>query len=95
VETDGRAYANPKRMANVSRANQDLANKLGLLCPVCGTPGFWVVDCISGLLCEGFGLPTREVRAEIRGCLKCDYRITQAVADREHVNAGHCDYCNR
>jgi len=94
LETDGRACANPKRMANISRANQDLANKLGSLCPACGMPGFWVVDCIAGLPCEGCGLPTRQVRAEIRGCLKCDFRITQAVADREHANAGHCDYCN-
>jgi hypothetical protein len=81
-------------MANISQATKDLVGKLGSLCPVCGTPGFWVVDRIAGLPCEGCGLPTREVRAEISGCVKCDYRITQAVAGGGHANAGHCDFCN-
>ena len=94
IETDMRAHANPTRMDNIRLAAEDLARKLCSFCPVCGTPGFWIVERLTGLPCEDCGEPTRETRAEIHGCLKCTHRFTHERTDMTHASAGRCDYCN-
>jgi len=94
VETDVRAHANPTRMHNIRLAAEDLVKKLGSLCPACGTPGFWLVERVTGLPCGDCGAPTRETRAEVRGCLRCTHRETRERTDRQFADAGRCDYCN-
>jgi len=94
IETDMRAYANPTRMDNIRLAAEQLAGKLNSLCPACGLPGFWIIESLGGLACEACGEPTREVRAEVYGCLKCPHRTTRERTDRAHASAGHCNYCN-
>jgi hypothetical protein len=94
VETDVRAHANPTRMVNIRLATEDLAAKLNSLCPACGTPGFWIVERVAGLPCADCGAPTREIRADIHGCPKCDHRETRERIGVEHADAGRCDYCN-
>ena len=93
IETDMRAHANPTRMEVIRLAAEDLVRKLCSLCPACGVPGFGIVERLAGLPCEDCGVPTRETRAEIHGCLKCAHRVTQ-VADMTSASAGRCDYCN-
>lgn len=94
AETDGRAHANPTRMAMIRLAAENLARRLGSPCPACGLPGYWLVERLPGLPCESCGLPTREPRAEVYGCLKCGYRQTRLAAGPETAEAGRCDYCN-
>ncbi len=94
VEIDLRAHANPTRMATIRLAAEDLARRLASPCPACGLPGFWVVERIAGLPCGQCGAPTREVCAEIRGCIRCDCRIRQECADRSSADPAHCDVCN-
>jgi hypothetical protein len=94
VETDGRAHANPTRMRMIGRAAEDLARKLGSLCPVCATPGFATVEHVRGLRCADCDAPTREMRAEVFGCAKCAHRVTYERTDRPFADPGHCDYCN-
>lgn len=95
VEHDLRAHAHPERMDNIRRAAEDLATKLQSVCPVCGAPGFAAVERVSGLPCADCGAPTRETRAEIRGCVRCDHRETRACADgRGYADPGRCDFCN-
>jgi hypothetical protein len=94
LETDFRAYANPMRMETIRLAAEDLARKLCSFCPACGFPGFGRVERIAGLPCEGCGAPTREIQAEVFGCLKCAHRVTYARTDIAYADAGCCDYCN-
>jgi len=94
VETDGRAHANPARMANIGLAAADLAARLASLCPVCGTPGYWQVDRVAGLPCAGCGAPTRETRASIHGCLTCAHRETRPLSGPSHADPGRCNVCN-
>ncbi len=94
VETDGRAHANPARMANIGLAAEDLAARLASLCPACGTPGYWQVDRVAGLPCADCGAPTRETRAWIHGCLKCAHRETRPLSGPSHADPGRCDVCN-
>ena len=94
VETDVRAHANPTRMAMIQRAAEDLARKLGALCPVCASPGFGLIEHIRGLPCSDCGGPTGEMRAEVLGCVKCAHRVTHERTDRQFGDPSHCDYCN-
>ena len=94
VETDGRAHANPLRMATIGQAAADLAAKLASRCPACGTPGYWQVDRVAGLPCTDCGTPTRESRAHIYGCLKCAHREIHPVTNATHADPGRCDVCN-
>ncbi|MBW8371180.1 MAG: hypothetical protein K0M66_09435 [Thiobacillus sp.] len=94
MENDLRAHAHPTRMDVIRLAAADLAAKLNSLCPACGTPGFQVMERLSGLPCADCGAPTREIRADIHGCLKCAHRETHARAGVEHADPGRCDYCN-
>ena len=94
VETDVRAHTNPTRMAMIKMAAEDLANKLGCLCPACTSPGFAAVDAIRGLRCAGCHAPTNEVSAEILGCVKCEHRVTRGRRDLMFADPGRCNFCN-
>ncbi|MDA8390415.1 MAG: hypothetical protein M0Z76_06760 [Gammaproteobacteria bacterium] len=94
VEVDLRAHANPTRLSTIRLAAVDLARRLSSRCPACSLPGFWLFESIPGLPCRACGVPTREVRAEIYGCLKCGHRVTRERAEREWADPGHCDGCN-
>jgi hypothetical protein len=94
AETDGRAHANPTRMAMIRLATEDLSRRLRSRCPACGLPGYWQVERLPGLPCESCGLPTALPRAVVHGCLKCGYRQTRPVAGPDKAEAGCCDYCN-
>jgi len=94
LENDVRAHTHPTRMEVIRLSTVDLAARLNSRCPACGTPGFGVVERLRGLPCADCGAPTREVRADICGCPKCDYRETRERANVEHADPGRCDYCN-
>ncbi|MDO9636812.1 MAG: hypothetical protein Q7I95_07610 [Thiobacillus sp.] len=94
LEHDLRAHAHPTRRDVIRLAAVDLAAKLNSLCPACGAPGFWIVERLPGLPCADCGAPTREIRADIHGCLKCARRETREHTDVEHADPGRCDYCN-
>lgn len=94
LEHDLRAHAHPTRRDAIRLAAVDLAARLNSPCPACGAPGFWVVERLAGLPCADCGAPTREVRANVHGCLKCGHRETHERPDANHADPGRCDYCN-
>lgn len=94
LEIDVRAHANPTRMETIRLAAEDLAQKLCSLCPACVTPGFWVVERLTGLPCADCGAATKETRAEIYGCLHCTYREIRERAAHRYADPGRCDDCN-
>jgi hypothetical protein len=94
LENDLRAHANPTRMAMIARAAEDLAVRLSSCCPACGTPGYASTARIPGLPCADCGAPTREPRAEVWACLKCDQRETRPVSGPALADPGRCDLCN-
>lgn len=94
IETDVRAHANPTRMNNIRSATSDLAARLSSLCPVCGSPGFWVTKRLPGLPCAECGSPTREIRVEIHACPSCAHQVTREPTERRSADPGSCDICN-
>lgn len=94
VEYDLRAHANPNRMENIRRAAEDLATKLATACPVCGTPGYALIDRLKGLPCAECGAPTHEPHADIWGCVGCNHRETRPRAEPVAADPSRCDRCN-
>lgn len=94
AELDLRAHAHPGRMENIRRAAEDLAARLGLPCPACGAPGYALVERVPGLPCAACGAPTREPRAEVWGCVRCDHRETRELTDATAADPVRCDWCN-
>lgn len=95
VERDLRAHGHPERMVNIGRAALNLAEKLASLCPHCETPGFSAAETVAGLHCAECGLPTREYRAEIWKCLRCEHRETRKRSDGVMTaDPVSCGYCN-
>lgn len=94
AETDLRAFANPRRMARIGEAAQDLLARLRSTCPACHLPGYWPTERQPGLPCSDCGLPTRVYRAEVWQCAGCRHRELIARTDRRLAKPGDCAYCN-
>jgi hypothetical protein len=92
LENDLRAHTHPTRQDNIRRAAQDLAARLQSLCASCTTPGFWAVDRIAGLPRGTCGVPTRETRAEVLACLKCDCREDRSRGGPAVVDPSRCGF---
>ncbi len=95
VETDMRAHLNPTRMIMISQLATVMANRLTCLCPQCEMPGWGKVSQELGLPCSLCNTPTREVKAVIYGCTKCDYNERQ-TAEHGQIEAepSLCEVCN-
>lgn len=95
VETDMRAHLNPSRMEVIGELAMRLAERLATHCPKCSIPGWGKVRVASGLECRMCGSATNIAKAEIFGCVKCDFEEIANCADRptyaEPVNCSHCN----
>ena len=93
LETDMRAHMNPMRLEIIAQATRNLALKLSILCPICNTPGFQIMERITGLPCEDCGAPTQETLADICRCVRCGHQVTMELPEKT-APAGRCDFCN-
>ncbi len=73
IETDMRAMYNPKRMAVIADATQQLLDKIASICPTCEMPGFSISKSLQGLPCEQCGVPTASVKTHIKSCMSCGH----------------------
>lgn len=95
VETDLRAHMNPTRQRVILRLAIRLARRLTQLCSSCGTPGWGIVDMVTGLPCEWCGGATELVREEVMGCPSCTHRELVPRSDGlRHAPPGQCPHCN-
>lgn len=94
IESDFRANHSPTRQANILACAEKLVARLQTLCPNCQTLGWGNVCTVTGLPCELCGDEVeRAIRAEISGCLSCDYRVELPIGS-QFAKASSCDYCN-
>ncbi len=95
VETDMRAMHNPKRMANIKMATQNLIQKLNQLCPSCASPGFQVVNREQGLPCRMCGTPTAMTLSHKHNCDVCGHEHTEMYPYQEkYASPQYCNQCN-
>jgi hypothetical protein len=95
VETDMRAMYNPSRMQVIEKVSQKLIEKINSTCPDCHTPGFEIVDAISGLPCKLCGSPTKSVLSYTWACKKCKHISEEKYPNgKTKEDPGYCDRCN-
>lgn len=95
VETDMRALYNPTRMKVIEKATWQLVKKLKSLCPSCQTPGFDLVDAVSGLPCALCKSPTHSTLYHVYQCKKCDYSTNKMYPRGVfQEDPTYCDTCN-
>ncbi|MEY5145723.1 MAG: hypothetical protein RL224_37 [Actinomycetota bacterium] len=93
-QSDFRAMNSPSRMQNIEHCAKKLAERISSTCPGCGLMGFGQVGHETGAPCRDCGeMVTDFIRADIVGCLRCDYR---QVVERgvDWVDPSRCYTCN-
>lgn len=93
LETDLRAHRNPRRRAVIRQATIDLLHNLLRICAQCGAPGVRQVAVVRGLPCAWCGVPTRQPKAVIYACVRCECRTTTPHGDGA-VSPEFCEGCN-
>jgi ribosomal protein L37E len=95
IETDMRAHYNPTRMEVIQKAVAKLIEKINIVCPICGTPGFGISDRREGLPCSSCGFPTRSTLAHISTCQKCGHTREEVYPHgKTNEDPMYCDNCN-
>lgn len=95
VETDMRAHQNPTRLASIRALAFRLVRRVRRSCPACQSPGWGVVQQLTGLPCAECGLPTARLRAELWGCAGCSHREERPRRDGlSKADPGDCLWCN-
>ncbi len=95
VETDMRAMYNPTRMKVIEKATWQLIEKIKSLCPTCQTPGYDIIDAVSGLPCELCKNPTRSTLYYLYRCKKCQYSNKKMFPRGiTYEDPTYCDTCN-
>lgn len=95
LQPDMRAHLNPTRMRVIRGVAFRLARRISTPCPSCQAPGFGLVDVLRRLPCAWCGGETILVRAEIHGCVRCDFRQKRPRKDgRTTADPGQCPQCN-
>lgn len=95
VDTDMRAHLNPTRMRQIALLGERLAQRLRCLCPQCDAPGFGMARALPGLPCEGCGMPTTRLLAEVHACPACGHSTQRPRSDGlACADPAHCDICN-
>lgn len=94
VIPDMRAHRNLLRMKVIRATAWKLAQRLAVLCPKCGAPGFGHVHSHRGLPCENCRQPTHWISHEIDGCSACGHAVTRPRKDgRKFASRLTCQEC--
>jgi len=95
VETDMRAMFNPTRMRIIDSLCHELIKKTQQLCPECTTPGYDIVNIITGLPCEDCGAPTQSIMTHQKQCKICRYSTEESFPTGKFTEkAMYCSFCN-
>lgn len=95
IETDMRAMYNPKRMAVIADATQQLLDKIASICPTCEMPGFSISKSLQGLPCEQCGFPTDSVKTHIKNCMSCGHEEPILFPNgKNKEDPMYCNNCN-
>ncbi len=93
IESDMRAYHNPRRMRTIARACADAIRSACIFCPSCDEPGFCVVEAIPGAPCEWCHMPTSIAKAHRIACRCCGFEVVSETGT-PYAEQRWCPDCN-
>jgi hypothetical protein len=94
IENDLRAHCNPTRQGVITKAADNLIQKLLSTCPKCSTPGYWITEQTAGLPCAECGNKTHLPMSEIWRCSACNYEDHKHLSSHHSADPSRCDFCN-
>ena len=95
VQTDMRAFMNPRRMTLIGKLGKKLADRLSHPCPRCDMPGWGLLRTERGLPCSCCGMKTNLVAHEVHGCGICGAERDVPRADgKTEADPANCPICN-
>lgn len=94
LETDMRAFMNPRRMEVIGALGAQLASRLATPCPTCHHLGWGKVRTEYGLPCSLCGSPTSLPRRDVYGCVSCDAEEKQELSRGALADPTYCPLCN-
>lgn len=94
IENDLRAHCNPARQGVISKAAENLIQKLLSTCPNCQTFGYWIKEQTAGLPCAACGRKTHLPISEIWACSTCKYEDDRPLSINRLADPSRCDFCN-
>lgn len=94
IETDMRAFMNPRRMEVIGALGAQLASRLATPCPTCHHLGWGKVRTEYGLPCSLCGSPTSLPRRDVYGCVSCDAEEKQELSQGALADPTYCPLCN-
>lgn len=95
AETDMRAMYNPSRLKVIEEATNKLIKKCNSLCPNCQTPGFDIIEFITGLPCKWCENPTDSALKQLYKCRKCNFELENEFPNgKKFEDPMYCNICN-
>lgn len=94
LQTDMRAFCNPRRMSVLAKLGRRLAERLKTHCPHCNHPGWGWTGVRGALRCGDCGCPTQSPSHDVYSCVAC--RAEEAVERSPGAEASPaiCPMCN-
>ena len=93
IEPDLRAMFSPQRREMISKAADDLSERLTSFCPNCEAPDFVVKRTKPGLPCQLCQFPTNSIGSKVKQCECCGHSEETAVATK-FADPATCPLCN-
>lgn len=94
VETDMRAFMNPRRLEVIAALGRQLAARLSTACPSCGEAGWGRIRTEAGLPCSLCGAPTSLPRQDVYGCVACGAEERRERSPGSTADPAYCPLCN-
>lgn len=94
IETDMRAFMNPRRMVVIGEVGRQMTARLSTPCTHCRHPGWGKVRTEYGLPCSLCGCPTSLPRHDVFGCVSCGVEERHEQAPGAVADPTYCALCN-
>jgi hypothetical protein len=94
IETDMRAFTNPRRMEVIGELGRQMTARLSIACPNCRHPGWGKIRTDHGLPCSLCGSPTSLPRHDVFGCVGCNAEERIERSPGALADPTYCPLCN-
>ena len=94
LQTDMRAFMNPRRMVVIAKLGERFAKRLTTLCPVCNHPGWGWVGTRDELCCSACGCQTQLPSHDVMSCVACHAEQLVERSIGAEADPTFCPSCN-